>query len=151
WGQVVIADTEAFDVFLSYDRTDAASVSSIAEILRGRGLKVFFDRDYLAPGQPWPDLLEKNLRACKSAAICLGPQGLGPWQKREQYVALDRQTRESEFPVIPLLLPGAKDPPLGFLRLQTWVDFRASLGDQAAMDCLTAAIRGAAPMDADDV
>jgi TIR domain len=142
---------EAFDVFLSYDRTDAASVSSIAEMLRGRGLKVFFDRDYLAAGQPWPDLLEKNLRACRSAAICLGPQGLGPWQKREQYVALDRQTRESEFPVIPLLLPGAKDPPLGFLRLQTWVDFRASLGDQAAMDCLTAAIRGAAPMDADDV
>src|SRR5205085_580282 len=80
--------------------------------------------------------------------ICLGSQGLGPWQQREQYVALDRQAQESGFPVIPLLLPGAKDPPLGFLRLNTWVDLTAGVKDGPALDLLERAIHGqATPAD----
>src|SRR5262245_689784 len=82
-------------------------------MLRSRGLKVFFDRDYLTPGQAWPALLEKHLRACRAVAICLGPEGLGPWQQREQYVALDRQAQQRDFPVIPLLLTRRKGSAAG--------------------------------------
>ena len=119
--------------------------SDLCRLLRSRGLKVFFDRDYLTPGQAWPTLLEKHLRACRAVAICLGPEGLGPWQQREQYVALDRQAQQDHFPVIPLLLPGAKDPPLGFLRLSTWIDLKAGVEDWPALNILERAIRGQAP------
>ncbi|MET3993731.1 ABC-type transporter MlaC component/energy-coupling factor transporter ATP-binding protein EcfA2 [Bradyrhizobium sp. S3.9.2] len=74
--------------------------------------------------------------------ICVGPHGIGSWQQREQAVALDRKVREPLFPVIPLLLPGAQDPPLGFLRLQTWVDLRLGPGDNHSVDLLERAIRG---------
>ena len=145
-----MAQVEVFDVFLSYSRTDAPVARRLVQVLRSRGLKVFFDRDYLTPGQAWPALLEKHLRACRAVAICLGPEGLGPWQQREQHVALDRQVQESDFPVIPLLLPGAKDLPLGFLRLSTWVDLKAGVEDCPALDILERAIRGRAPSP-DDV
>ena len=140
-----MARDEAFDVFLSYSRADASNAQRLVQLLRSRGLKVFFDRDYLTPGQAWPTLLEKHLRACRAVAICLGPEGLGPWQQREQYVALDRQVQEDHFPVIPLLLPGAKDPPLGFLRLSTWIDLKAGVEDWPALNVLERAIRGQAP------
>lgn len=140
-----MAQDEAFDVFLSYSRADAPNAQRLVQLLRSRGLKVFFDRDYLTPGQAWPTLLEKHLRACRAVAICLGPEGLGPWQQREQYVALDRQAQEDQFPVIPLLLPGAKDPPLGFLRLSTWIDLKAGVEDWPALNVLERAIRGQAP------
>jgi WD40 repeat protein len=140
-----VAQDEAFDVFLSYSTADASNAQRLAQLLRSRGLKVFFDRDYLTPGQAWPMLLEKHLRACRAVAICLGPEGLGPWQQREQYLALDRQAQEDHFPVIPLLLPGAKDLPLGFLRLSTWIDLKAGVEDWPALNVLERAIRGQAP------
>jgi WD40 repeat protein len=140
-----VAQVEVFDLFLSYNRNDASIAQRLVQVLRSRGLKVFFDRDYLTPGQAWPALLEKHLRACRAVAICLGPEGLGPWQQREQYVALDRQVQERDFPVIPLLLPGAKDPPLGFLRLSVWVDLKAGVEDWPTLNLLERAIRGQAP------
>jgi WD40 repeat protein len=140
-----VVQVEAFDVFLSYSRNDAPIAQRLVQALRSRGLKVFFDRDYLTPGQAWPVLLEKHLRACRAVAICLGPEGLGPWQQREQYVALDRQAQQRDFPVIPLLLPGAKDPPLGFLRLNMWVDLKAGVEDWPTLNILERAIRGQAP------
>ncbi|MFY9952198.1 TIR domain-containing protein, partial [Bradyrhizobium sp.] len=140
-----MAQDEAFDVFLSYSRADAPNAQRLVQLLRSRGLKVFFDRDYLTPGQAWPTLLEKHLRACRAIVICLGPEGLGPWQQREHYVALDRQVQEDQFPVIPLLLPGAKDPPLGFLRLSTWIDLKAGVEDWPTLGVLERAIRRRAP------
>ena len=140
-----MVQVEAFDVFLSYSRNDAPIAQRLVQVLRSRGLKVFFDRDYLTPGQTWPVLLEKHLRACRAVAICLGPEGLGPWQQREQYVALDRQAQQRDFPVIPLLLPGAKGPPLGFLSLNTWVDLKAGVEDWPTLNILERAIRGQAP------
>ena len=43
--------------------------------------------------------------------------------------------------MIPVLLSAA-DPALGFLRLNTWVDLSAGAADEAALEILTAAIRG---------
>jgi hypothetical protein len=68
---------------------------------------------------------------------------LGDWQQREQYVALERQARDSTFLVIPVLLPQA-DPGLGFLGQNTWVDLREQRPDDPAQFALlVAAIRGA--------
>jgi hypothetical protein len=134
----------SFDVFFSYQRRDHGPVEAVARTLTERGLRVFLDRWYLTPGQPWPQALERTLASCNSVAVFLGADGLGPWQQRERDLALDRQGREPGFPVIPVLLTRA-DPALGFLRLNTWVDLSENVADQAALEILCAAIRRQPP------
>lgn len=125
----------------SYHWRDHAVVEAVARALTERGLRVFLDRWYLAPGQPWPQALERALASCGSVAVFFGVDGLGPWQQRERDLALERQAREPAFPVIPVLLT-THDPALGFLTLHTWVDLSAGVGDGAALDALCAAVRG---------
>jgi YD repeat-containing protein len=134
----------SFDVFFSYHWRDHTLVEGVARTLTTRGLRVFLDRWYLTPGQPWPQALERTLASCNSVAVFLGSDGLGPWQQRERDLALDRQGREPGFPVIPVLLKRA-DPALGFLKLNTWVDLSANVSDEAALEILCAAIRGQPP------
>jgi hypothetical protein len=82
------------DVFCSYNSFDHAAVERIAQALRERCLTVFLDRWELVPGRPWPDALEEHIGRCRSAILVLGPTGMGPWQQREHYLALDRQARD---------------------------------------------------------
>jgi WD40 repeat protein len=137
----------AFDVFLSHSRDDRDAVERLGRALRDRGLTVFVDRWYLVAGQSWPETLERHLRDCRAVAVCIGASGMGPWQQREHYKALDRQAHEPGFPVIPVLLPGADDPALGFLGLNTWVDLRQGPEDEVAIEILTRAARGLPPGD----
>jgi hypothetical protein len=69
---------------------------------------------------------------------------MGRWQQSEAYLSLDRQIGARDFPVVPILLPGA-DPALGFLKLNTWVDLRSSLDDPVALRVLELALRGEPP------
>ena len=137
----------AFDVFLSHSRADRDAVERLGRALRARGLTVFVDRWYLVAGQSWPETLEKHLRDCRAVAVCIGASGMGAWQQREHYKALDRQAHEPGFPVIPVLLPGADDPALGFLGLNTWVDLRQGPEDEVTIEILTRAARGLPPGD----
>ncbi len=140
--------TGDFDVFLSYHWRDHAQVEALARRLREENLTVFLDRWYLTPGQSWPKELEATLARCRAVAVCIGQGEMGPWQQREQDLALDRQvTAERQgqrFPVIPVLLPGA-EPPLGFLSQNTWVDFRARVDDLVLLETLVSAIHGQPP------
>jgi len=129
---------------VSYNTVDHGAVERIACALKDRGLGVFLDRWELVPGRPWPEALEVHLSRCRSAAVVLGPSGMGPWQQREQYLALDRQARDRTFGVIPVILPNA-NPALGFLSLDTWVDLRGGVDDAESMDLLAAAVRGEPP------
>ncbi len=133
-----------FDVFVSYNTLDHAAVERIGRALKDRDLTVFLDRWELVPGRPWPKALEGHLSRCRCAAVVLGPSGMGPWQEREHYLALDRQARDKAFGYIPVILPDA-DPALGFLSSNTWVDLRAGVDDAESMDLLAAAVRGEPP------
>lgn len=130
------------DVFLSYNRADAAAAERLRDGLSARGLSVFFDRDYLGPGQRWQRVLETSLATCGAIAICVGPRGLGQWQQREKELALARQSADTGFPVIPVLLPGADDPGLDFLCLFSWADLRKGIDEPPDLDALVRAIRG---------
>jgi len=135
-------DSILFDVFLSYNRADQAVIERVAQALYARGFKVFLDRWYLAPGRSWPEALEDALAHCRAVAVLLGADGLGPWQQREQYKALDRQAKEPGFLVVPVVLPNVKDQDLGlgFLGLNTWIDLRPDLGH--GIELLAKALRG---------
>ena len=137
-----------FDVFLSYHWRDHAPVEALARRLREQKLTVFLDRWYLTPGQSWPKALESAIAQCKAVAVCIGQGEMGPWQQREQYLALERQVAAERggqsFPVIPVLLPGA-EPPLGFLSQNTWVDFGTRVDDPVLLDTLVRAVHGEPP------
>jgi tetratricopeptide (TPR) repeat protein len=132
-----------YDLFISYHSQDHVAVEAIARLLRERSIEPFLDRWYLVPGRSWVQTLEKSLSDCKAVAIFVGPQGMGRWQQRERELALDRQTQDKNFAVIPVLLPGA-DPALGFLALNMWIDLRNGT-TREAIEILAAAIRGEAP------
>ena len=80
-----------------------------------------------------------------SAAICLGPCGLGRWEAVE-LGAFISQCVERGIPVIPVLLPGVEEipEPLVFLRELNAVRFSA-VDDQAALDRLVWGIKGTKP------
>jgi energy-coupling factor transporter ATP-binding protein EcfA2 len=131
---------QSFDLFLSYNSRDHEQVEDLARRLRQHRLTLFFDRWYLAPGLRWRPALEDTLASCRAVVVCVGPNGMGTWQQREIDVALDRQNRDAQFPVIPLLLPGS-EAPLGFLRQLMWVDLRSQSLDQGIL-VLVKALRG---------
>ncbi|MFY0562860.1 TIR domain-containing protein [Archangium lansingense] len=137
-----------FDVFLSHNSQDKASVEALAERLMSEaGLQPFLDKWQLVPGTMWQPHLEEALEESQSVAVFFGPSGVSPWHNEEVRVALANAVRtRDEYRVIPVLLPGAKSEAVtGFLAQRTWVDFRAGLEDAAAFKRLVAGIKGQAP------
>jgi hypothetical protein len=135
-----------YDVFLSHSSTDKPAVEELARKLLAAGLTPFLDKWHLVPGRLWQPELEKGLRESESCAIFVGAEGFGPWHRQEMLVALNRGASDSEFPVIPVLLPGFKKPVEipDFLAQRTWVEF-PSLDDEDAFRRLVSGIRGEAP------
>ena len=131
------------DVFISYNRRDTASAEHVARALTERGLSVFFDRWSLPPGEAWAPLLEAALARCRAVLVIVGPGGMSDWQRSESDLALDRQRRGDEIRVVPVIVAGG-DPPLGFLRLNTWVDLRDGADAAPLLDLLAAIARGEA-------
>jgi hypothetical protein len=118
----------AVDLFLSYNSQDRAAVQQVRTLLGVRGVSVFYDRESLGLGLDWFEPLERALGRVRGVVVLLGPNGLGRWQRREMALALDRQTREATFPVIPVLLPGSQVEDYGgFLLQNTYADLRGKL------------------------
>ena len=119
--------TEQFDVFLCHNSEDKSQVKQIAEQLKQYDLKPWLDIWELRPGHSWQDVLEENIEQINAAAVFVGKNGLGPWQRREINAFL-RKFVNRECPVIPILLPDSpKEPKLPtFLEEIMWVDFRTS-------------------------
>jgi hypothetical protein len=57
-GQAQPQSLQAYDVFLSYNRSDEQAVRELRTLLHARGLRTFFDVRNLAGGLPWPMALE---------------------------------------------------------------------------------------------
>ena len=123
---------EVFDVFLSHNSRDKTAVRDLAEELRERGLRVWFDEWQLVPGRRWQDALEEVIGSVRSAAVLIGGDGLGPWEAPEMRACLS-QCVERGIPVIPVLLPSApQEPELPlFLKQFTWVDFRGGWTEES--------------------
>src|SRR6185437_14488785 len=95
----------AYDVFVSYSRHDETGAAELNGWLRNQGLSTFYDRSELRPGLRWIPGLEDAIDRSRAVAILFGKHGIGNTQQYERELALVRQTRESTFPVIPVLMP----------------------------------------------
>ena len=133
-----------FDVFLCHNWADKAPVRRIADRLEEHGILPWLDERELPPGQPWQQLLEKQIPRIRSAPVFVGAAGVGPWQEQELYGFL-REFVSRRSPVIPVLLPDAPDKPELpiFLKAMTWVDFR--LQDPEPLSRLIWGITGQRP------
>lgn len=134
-----------FDVFLSHNSKEKPIVRRLAKKLKERGLTVWIDEEQLRPGKPWQESLEEIIETCKSAAILVGQNGLGPWQDREIRSCLTQFVKRG-LPAIPVLLPECETPPdlPLFLREFAWVDLREGIRKNG-VDELVWGITGSPP------
>lgn len=116
--------TKVFDVFMCYNREDQEAVKRIVATLERQGIRPWADW-LVRPGTPWQEALEQQIEHIRSAAIFVGAQGIGPWQRQEIQAFL-REFAERRCPVIPVILPETTQPPAFpvFLHALQWVDFR---------------------------
>jgi hypothetical protein len=144
-------EPKRYHAFLSYNSQDLRAVEDIAGRLKGEGLELYLEEWELAPGREFQPELAGALYESKTCVVFLGPNGLGPWQRKEIQVAINKQTYESDFPVIPVLLPGAERPRRGdvahleFLINASWVEFLKTLDDERAFRSLVWGITGIKP------
>jgi hypothetical protein len=142
-----------YDAFLSFNSQDRPAVKQVAERLQGEKLDLYLEEWELTPGGEFQPALAEALHQSKTCVVFLGPSGLGPWQKQELQVAIDKRVRDETFRVIPVLLPGTERPRRGdvahleFLINASWVEFLQTLDDERTFRNLLWGIRGTKPQD----
>lgn len=137
----------SFDVFLSHAHVDAEAVELLGVRLQDKGkFNVWLDKWILIPGGHWQQEMAKGLEQAKTCAVCIGRNTPAGWFREEIERALNRQTKDVSFRVIPVILP-AGDRTLvdNFLELRTWVDFNYGAQDEYAFHLLSCGIKGVAP------
>jgi small GTP-binding protein len=137
-----------FDVFLAHNSADRPQVKAISEELKRRGLNPWLDVEQIPPGRWFQDVIQRAIPDVKSAAIVIGPAGLGKWQVLELRAFIS-QCVKKDIPVIPVLLPGVTEVPSGlaFLEELTWVRFGKSTDEPEALDNLEWGITGENPRE----
>jgi hypothetical protein len=99
------------DVFLSYNRLDAGHAEALNDWLVSQGVRTFFDQRDLGGGQLWVADLERTIEhEVQAIAVLVGPNGIGNTQQYEYQLALTRQAKDRDFPLIPVVrFPGPPD------------------------------------------
>jgi hypothetical protein len=138
--------SDHYDIFLSHSHLDAKWVEDLANRLDDEGFKVWLDKWVLIPGVSWQQAISKGLDQAVCCAVCIGELTPVGWFEEEIERALDRQTSDASFRVIPILLPNAQAEIIDrFLKLRTWVDFRNGSDAAYAYHLLTCGIKGISP------
>ncbi|MFB9982644.1 TIR domain-containing protein [Mesorhizobium kowhaii] len=97
-------------LFLSHSGIDTEEARELKRRLeesssgREAGLKVWFDKDDLQPGQTWQSQLEAVLtKGCTAFAVYVGSKGVVNWVESEVRLGLSRAVGNDRFPFIPVL------------------------------------------------
>lgn len=140
-------DKGIFDVFLSHSHDDAIFVEKIAEKLEDKyNLKVWLDKWILIPGEPFRQTMYRGLEEAKTCAVIVGNGTPKGWFEEEIGKALQKQTKDKKFRVIPVLLPNSKPDFISdFLELRTWVDLKNGIEDESKFLVLVCGIKGIPP------
>jgi hypothetical protein len=71
---------DAYDVFVSYARSDETAAAELNGWLCAQGLTTFFDRNALRRGLRWVPALEEAISRSRAVAILVGKRGIGNTQ-----------------------------------------------------------------------
>ncbi|MEO1054976.1 MAG: toll/interleukin-1 receptor domain-containing protein [Bacteroidota bacterium] len=103
-----MSQTATYDTFLSHSHEDAELVELIAHKLEEEhALRVWLDKWILIPGETLRQELSKGLDNSKTCVVIIGNDTQKGWFEEEINKAIDKQTRDKSFRVIPVLLPNA--------------------------------------------
>lgn len=132
----VASGSEEYDVFICYNSDDVEEVTGTIRELERRGIRAWFDRDRVLPGDPVMQVLNQVLGRVRSAVVFLGDRGLGRFQGRE-HEALLAQLDARNCRIIPVILASATRPPAmpPLLAAYSWVDLRDSSADALLRLC----------------
>ncbi len=132
------------DTFLSHSHDEAPWVEGLAIRLEDEcGFKIWLDKWVLVPGKSWQQAIARGLEGTTSCAVFIGANTPKGWFREEIERALDLQTRNPDFRIIPVLLPDADSAHVpGFLSLRTWADFRNGQDQDYAFHVLKQGIKG---------
>ncbi|MEH1826182.1 MAG: TIR domain-containing protein [Nostoc sp.] len=137
-----------FDVFLAHNSKDKPEVRKIFEELKKCGLNPWFDEDAIPPGRSFQKEIQEIILKVESAAIFIGSEGLGDWQRAELKILM-QQCIKKKIILIPVLLiddePNKllnKEP---FLQQFRWVQFSSKVDRKVALDLLVWGIRNEKP------
>jgi hypothetical protein len=142
-GSMKSAKPKSYDAFLSYASVDVSYVERIYEFLKGAGLKVWFDKESIRPGDDWLVAIQDGLGNSRSCLVFVRDEP-GVWQQEETKSAIRRRTKNSSFKIIPIILPEMKGPEPyipDFLKGTHWVDLRGGLFNMPILKTLVEAIR----------
>ena len=129
-----------YDVFVAYDRRDAAIVDSLARHLTTEGFRVWLDTWELIPGAPAKSVIEKAAADSSVFALCIG-------ERSPESLDSDLELASATYGsgagprIVPILLPGATGVPAK-LADRFAVDIREGFSREA-MDRLIRAISAA--------
>jgi len=149
-GQVRMSQ-KTYDAFLSHNSKDKPVVEEIGKYLEETAkITVFLDKWGLIPGGKWQEELEKALSQSRSFVFFVGEEKPGAWQNEEMRIALDEMVTSGTIRIVPVLLPGGKQPEKesrlpGFLRQRTWVEFKNQWHEPDALNRLVCGIKGVPP------
>jgi DNA-directed RNA polymerase subunit RPC12/RpoP len=116
-------EEQSFDVFLAHNSQDKRLIRQIYRQLKERGIRPWLDEEEIAPGTSFQDEIQQAIAHIKTAAVCIGEEGLGRWQALELKTFIS-QCVEKEIPVIPVLLPGVTEIPENLLFLREFMAVR---------------------------
>lgn len=142
--------TEQFDIFISHNNVDKPLIGPLIERLYDEfEIRSWLDKWDLHASAEWEPAIRRALESCRACAVVLGANGWGAYHVAEARLALERRSREPDFPVIPVLLPGADQHEMAvmgdFFQRTHRVDFSNGVADEEAFRRLVAAVRGEAP------
>jgi DNA-binding response OmpR family regulator len=138
-----------FDVFLSHNSKDKASVEKIAKRLLAVGIRPWLDKWNLSPGDTLSDGLEQAIKIIPCAALCFGPADVGKWHIMEIRAYVEKWARGNAR-MVPVILPDVKETPELplFVRQTLWVDMRGwEMEENDGFYRLVCGILGRAPGD----
>ena len=94
----------AYDLFVSYDRDDLATVNAIVEALHRAGLSTWMDVHENVGGDQWLRGISSAMGQSRSCLVFLR-QGASRWVEYEIDLGKIRAIEEDEFRLVPVLLP----------------------------------------------
>jgi small GTP-binding protein len=104
----LMSDQFSFDVFLSHSSKDEAVVRAVADRLRADGLRVWFDKWEILPGDSILAKIEEGLEHSRLLVLCMSASAFGSeWAQLEAHTYRFRDPLNKERRFIPLRLDEA--------------------------------------------
>jgi len=107
-----------YDVFISYSHHDKDMARKVKDLLKDRGLKIWFDEDKISPGANWSKCIREGIEKSKVCLVMLSDATAPsePWVSSEWAAIQECAWRRPDLSICPVYLSNVETPAF----LQDW-------------------------------